>query len=134
MFIRRALTLVVAILWLWPASLHAQSEALLEANRQGNALLEAGQYEQAIPIWRKAVELSENEFGPSDPTTAALLDALAQSYHLQGRYADAAPLYNRSLAIEEKALGPEHPEVAAALNNLAVVYHETGDYARAEPL
>ena len=43
MFIRRALVVVLAILWLWPASLHAQSEALIEAFRQGQALDEAGQ-------------------------------------------------------------------------------------------
>ena len=34
MFARRALVLVLAILWLWPASLHAQSWALMEAYRQ----------------------------------------------------------------------------------------------------
>ncbi len=38
MLTRRALSLVLAILWLWPASLHAQSEALMEAYRQGKAL------------------------------------------------------------------------------------------------
>ncbi len=64
MFIRRALTLVVAILWLWPASVHAQSEALMAAYRQGQALYEAGQYKRAIPFWRKALELGEREFGP----------------------------------------------------------------------
>ncbi len=31
MFVRRALALVLAVAWLWPASLHAQSEALMEA-------------------------------------------------------------------------------------------------------
>ncbi len=95
----------------------------MEANRQGNALLEAGRYEEAIPVWRKALELGENEFGPNDPTTAALLDALAQTYHRQGRYAEAEPLYERSLAIREKALGPDHPLVAAGLNNLAALYY-----------
>ncbi len=42
MFIRRALSFALAVLWLWPTSLHAQSEVLLEANRQGKALFEAG--------------------------------------------------------------------------------------------
>ena len=53
MFIRRALALVLAILWLWPAGLYAQSEALQVARRQGLALYEAGQYEQAISFWWK---------------------------------------------------------------------------------
>ena len=62
MFIRRALALVMAVLWLWPASLHAQSEALMEAYQQGQALYEVGQFEQAIPVWRNIVELGEREF------------------------------------------------------------------------
>ena len=79
MFIRRTLSLVLTILWLWPASLHAQSEALMEAYNQGQTLYEAGQYDQAVPLWREALELGEREFGPDHPTTATLLDNLAES-------------------------------------------------------
>ena len=59
MFIRRALVLVLAILWLWPASLHAQSEALTEADRQGQARYQAGRYAEAIPHFEKALALAE---------------------------------------------------------------------------
>ncbi len=78
MFIRRTLSLVLAILGLWPASLHAQSEALMAARRQGLAFYEAGPYEQAIPFLRKTVELSEREFGPDHLNTAILLSNLAE--------------------------------------------------------
>ncbi len=67
MSIRRGFALVLATLWLWPASLHAQSEALMEAYRQGQTLYEAGRYEQAIPLHRKALDLGEREFGPDPP-------------------------------------------------------------------
>ncbi len=134
MFIRRALTLVVAILWLWPASLHAQSEALLEANRRATALYEAGHYKEVISFWRNALEYSEKEFGPNHPTTASLLDALARTYHAQGRYVDAEPLYKRSLAILEKALGPGHPHVAGSLENYALLLRRTGRSAEADRL
>ena len=122
MFIRRALALVLAILWLWPASPHAQSEALDEAYYQGQTLYEAGRYEEAIPFWRKALELGEREFGPDHPTMATLLNNLAELYRAQGRYEAAEPLYKRALAIREKALGPDHPAVATSLNNLAGLY------------
>ncbi len=56
MFGARVVALILTILWLWPASLHAQSEALMEAYRQGQALYEAGRYEQAIPFYREALE------------------------------------------------------------------------------
>ncbi len=59
MFAHLAVALVVVVLWLWPTGLHAQSDALMEANRQGNALEAAGRYEQAIPFYRKALELGE---------------------------------------------------------------------------
>jgi len=131
---RCAFALVLAILWLWPASLHAQSEALMEAYRQGKALKEAGRYEQAIPFYREALELGEREFGPDHPTTALLLNNLASLYESQGRYAEAEPLYKRALAIWEKALGPDHPDFAMSLNNLAELYRVQANYAEAEPL
>ena len=134
MFSRLALPLVLTILWLWPASLHAQSEALTEAFQQGLSLYKAGQYEQAVPLWRKALELGEQEYGPVHPTTAGLINDLAQLYRLLGRYAEAEPLYKRALAIREMALGPDHPDVGESLNNLALLYKTQGRYSQAEPL
>jgi tetratricopeptide (TPR) repeat protein len=134
MFIRRIRSIILAILWLWPASLHAQSEALMEAYNQGQALYAAGQYEEAIPLFRRALELGEREFGPDHPTTAVLINNLAFLYKHQGRYAEAEPLLKRVLAIDEKALGPDHPDVAGSLNNLAFLYHNQGRYEAAEPL
>ncbi len=80
MSIRRGFALVLATLWLWPAALHAQSEAFTEAYREGKALYEAGKYEQAIPVHRRALELGEREFGPDHLTTATLLHNLAEVY------------------------------------------------------
>ena len=134
MFIRRALSLVLAILWLWPAGLHAQSDAFLEASRRVTALYESGHYEEVIPFWRNALEYSEKEFGPNHPTTASLLDALAQTHHAQGGYVDAEPFYKRALAIREKALGPWHPYVADSLENYASLLRETGRDTEAEEM
>ena len=64
MSIRRGFSLVLAILWLWPAGLHAQSEALMGAYREGQTLYEAGRYEQAVPFHRKALELGERALTP----------------------------------------------------------------------
>ena len=114
MFIRRIRSIILVMLWLWPASLYAQSEALMEAYNQGQALYEAGRYEQAIPFWRKALELGEGELGPDHPTTALLLNNLAVLYRTQGRYEAVEPLLKRALAIREKALGPGHPKVATS--------------------
>ena len=134
MFFRRIRSIILVMLWLWPASLYAQSEELMDAYNQGQALYEAGRYEQAIPLWRKALELGEREFGPDHPTTAVLINNLANLYRAQGSYAKAESLYMRALAINEKALGPDHPSVATGLNNLAMLYNEQGSNEAAEPL
>ncbi len=124
MFVGRIGVLLLAVLWLWPMGLHAQSGELMAAYRQGKSLREAGRYEQAIPYYRKALELGEHEFGLDHPTTASLLNNLAELYRDQGRYAEAEPLHKRALAIREKALGPEHPLVGLSLDNLALLYQE----------
>ena len=107
----------------------AQSEALIQAFKQGLALKQAGRYGEATPFWVKALELGERDFGPEHPTTATFLGNLAFLYRAQGRYADAEPLYKRALAVKDKALGPQHPSVAISLNNLAELYRAQGRYA-----
>ncbi len=119
-----AFLLVLIGLCVWPVGLRAQSAALMEAYQQGGALYQAGRYDEALPFWKKALELGQREFGPEHPSTANLLNNLAELYRLQGRYAEAEPLHKRSLAIREKALGAEHPNVATDLNNLAALYQD----------
>ncbi len=134
MFTPVRFSLVLAILWLWPIGLHAQSEALMEAYRQGRTLYDAGRYERAIPFYREALELGERELGPDHPTTATLLDNLGVLYHSRGRYAEAEPLYQRALAIREKALGKGHPLVALSLANYGTLLRETGRGAEANKM
>lgn len=134
MFSRLALSLVLASLWLWPASLHAQSDRLMAAYRQGQTLYQAGQYEQAVPLWREALELGEQELGPDHLTTATLLNNLAALYEALGHYQAAEPFYQRALDINTAVLGPDHPKVAASLINLARLYDAQSRYFEAEPL
>ena len=119
------------------AGLAAEAEEASEAdsfNRRVVELYQAGKYEQAIPIARQLLEISEKINGPEHPFTAGSLNNLAALYDSMGDYAKAEPLYLRALAIREKALGPEHPDTATSLNNLAVLYDSMGEYAKAEPV
>ncbi len=93
-----ALLLLLIGLYVWPVELLAQSAALMEADRQGGASYQAGRYDEALPFWKKALELGQREFGPEQPSTAMLLNNLAELYRLQGRYAEAEPLHKRALA------------------------------------
>ncbi len=126
--------LFVVLLFSWPGTAAAQSDALMQAFQQYQALEKQGRYAEAERFARKALELGEQEFGPEHPTTATLLNNLAALYHAQGRYADAEPLFKRALAIDEKALGPDHFGLATDLHNLAMLYDAQGRLADAEPL
>ena len=94
--------------------------ATLEAlNAQVARLYEQGKYQEAVPLARKALELTEKILEPDYPNIAASLNYLAMLYQSMGDYAKAEPLCQRALGIYEKVLGPEHPKTAGSLNNLA---------------
>jgi hypothetical protein len=57
--VRTYLSRGIVLVSLWPANGLAQSEALVQAYRQGQALYEAGRYGEATPFWVKALELGE---------------------------------------------------------------------------
>ena len=104
----RRLSQVLALLglMLWPMESHAQSEELTEAIEQGQRLLEEQSYGEAVPFFRKALGLSEREFGPEHAETVELLNSLAGLYFVLGRYADAELLLERVVGIRERNFGP----------------------------
>ena len=89
---------------------------------------------EAEPLYRRALTLAENTFGPDHPEVATLLSNLGLLLQAANRLAEAEPLMRRALAIAENNFGPEHPAVAGCLNNLAGLLRETGPLAEAEPL
>jgi CHAT domain-containing protein len=93
-----------------------------------------GQYALALPLYRRALAISEKANGPEHPSTGTRLNNLAGLYQDMGQYALALPLYQRALAIAEKANGPEHPSTGTRLNNLAGLYRAMGQYALALPM
>ena len=100
----RWIACVLLALLLWPVLARGQSPELWEAYERYEELDAEGRYDEAIPFAEEASRLGEDEFGSNDPTTATLLNNLANLYYKQGRYAEAELLYRRSLAIRETAL------------------------------
>ncbi|CAN0605635.1 unnamed protein product, partial [Ectocarpus sp. 12 AP-2014] len=80
-----------------------------------------GKYDEADPLYLRAVDIGEKTSGPDHPDLATPLNNRAWLFNIcsSGKYDEAEPLFERSLAIREKALGPEHPDVAESLNNQA---------------
>ncbi len=68
-----------------------------------------GDYEKALPLYQRALEIYEKVLGPQHPDVATTLNNLAGLYYHTERYEEALPLLERSLKIFESKLGPAHP-------------------------
>ncbi len=93
-----------------------------------------GMYDDAEPLYQRALVIVEKAHGPEHPDVATSLNNLAFLYHVQGRYADAEPLYRRALVIVEKVLGPLHPNLAISMENYADLLRKIDRSAEAEKL
>jgi len=91
-------------------------------------------YKDAEPLYRRALNIYEEELGANHPDVANSLNNLAALLQYQGKYADAELMLRRALKIIEEQLGTDHPIVANSLNSLAVLLQYQGKYADAEPL
>jgi tetratricopeptide (TPR) repeat protein len=76
-----------------------------------------GKYEQAEPLYQRALTIFERVLGPDHPDTARNLHDLAALYADQGKYEQAEPLYQRALEICERVLGLEHPNTIRVRDN-----------------
>jgi tetratricopeptide (TPR) repeat protein len=125
--LRAARAALVAVLLAASGAASAQGDprkaaAIEEAGRLNARvleLLEAGKYDEAIPLGERALALDEAALDADSHEVAVVVNNLAELYRAKGDYVRAEPLYVRALAIEERALGPDHLDVAVSLNNLA---------------
>ena len=102
--------------------------------RAADYLCQRAQYEQAEPLYLRALSLSEQALGHDHPQVAFPLYGLADLYREQGRYAEAEPLFRSALHIWEQEPAQEYPEMADLLNSLAILYLEQGKHQQAVPL
>ncbi|CAN0281775.1 unnamed protein product, partial [Ectocarpus fasciculatus] len=66
-----------------------------------------GKYEEAHPLYLRAIEIGEKTLGPDHPDLAVWLNNRAELLRSQ-----TEPLYERSRAIRECVLGVEHLDMA----------------------
>ncbi|MBD2526353.1 tetratricopeptide repeat protein [Nostoc sp. FACHB-133] len=93
-----------------------------------------GQYSEAEPLYKQALELRKRLLGENHPSFATSLNNLAGLYKSTGQYAKAELLYQQALELRKRLWGENHADVAVSLNNLALLYDEQGRYDEAEPL
>jgi tetratricopeptide (TPR) repeat protein len=109
-------------------------QGMLVLCKVADYLREHAQYEEAEPLYQRALRLCQQILGPDHPEEARPLSGLALLFAEQGKHEQAEALYQQALFIREQSLGQEHPEVARLLNTLANLYLMQGKYGQAESL
>lgn len=80
-----------------------------------------GRYDEAEPMYQRAITITERALGPDHPNLAASLGNLAELYRTQKKYVEAEPLYREAVFIWEQALGLYDLQVALWLEDCAGV-------------
>jgi tetratricopeptide (TPR) repeat protein len=97
----------------------------------GAKLYRQGRYQEALPLFRKALDVRDEVLGPGHPHTAHALTNLALCLQRQGKYGEALRLYQGALKVVRKVFGLSHPRVAASYNNVAVCLGHLGKSSEA---
>lgn len=101
-------------------------------NRLAGAIVERGDPDRAVALYRESYEMFEAAYGKDDLFVADVLNNLGLALTDLGHYARARGSFTR--AIEIYAGNDDDATRAVAMYNLADVYHEQGVYERSEPL
>ncbi|MFM9047784.1 MAG: tetratricopeptide repeat protein, partial [Cyanobium sp.] len=103
-------------------------------NQQATLFQAIAFFEDAEPLFRRALAIDEASYGPDHPRVATHFNNLAALLQDTNRLEEAEPLMRRALAIDEASYGTDHPRVAIKLNNLAQLLRSNNRLAEAEPL
>jgi tetratricopeptide (TPR) repeat protein len=74
-------------------------------------------YDQAEPLYRRAIEIHEKVLGKDHPSVALDYNGLALLLQDQGKYDQAEPLYRGAIEIFQSKLGSDHPNTVATREN-----------------
>ncbi|CAF1111586.1 unnamed protein product [Adineta ricciae] len=100
-------------------------------NYLGMIKCQRGQYEEAITLFRKSLELRLMSYSPNHPDVASFYNNIGSAYRNMGDYAKALSSYEQALKIQLQLLPPNHPHVASSYSNIGNAYSDMGDYAKA---
>ena len=91
---------------------------LTSINNLGSLLKTQGQYEEAEPLLREALEVRRRTLGDEHPGTLISINNLGLLLQDQGKYDDAEPLLREALEVKRRTPGDDHPETLKAKQKL----------------
>ncbi len=109
------------------ASAQTREELVSELSR----LYQAGKFEKAVPVAKKAMEAAKKEVGADHLEYAVAMNDLASIYFELGDYEKAESLLLNAEVIRKKRLGGNDPMYVKNLRDLAINYHWMSDFTKA---
>ena len=107
-------------------------DTLASVNQLALLLKAQGKFDEATPLFQRALEGTEKILGPSHPDVFPIVVNLASQLRMKGKYAEAEPVYRRALAGWQEQFGPDHPDTLMSMNNLSYLLYQKGDQDEAE--
>lgn len=109
-------------------------ELLLTMNRVASLEQLQGHQAEAESVFREALRLAEDEFGPEHETTMSITNNLALLLQRRRKLAEAAGMLEPLLERRMRLLGEEHRHTMITMNNLALLYLSMDRFDDAERL
>src|SRR5438105_2955429 len=118
-------SMILGSLFLFLAALAARAQQAdwVKLTADAKAARQSGNFSDSATLYKQALGIQEQTFGPESQEVATTLNNLAVLYQDQSNDAEAEPLYRRSLSIWEKNAGSPM-QIAASMNNLAALFHD----------
>ncbi len=102
-------------------------------NSLARVLNKQDRYEEAKPVFRRALALASESVGMEHVRSAGILANLAETCFVQQNYREARDLYEEARGLFEKVEGENGVTLAFCLNYLGLVYESMGDFEEARP-
>ena len=90
-----------------------------------------GRYEEALPLFQQALEISLEQLGERHPDVAQSYNNLAALYESMGRYEEAEKLFKKTLALRLEILPENHPDIMSSYWWLATIASRQENYEEA---
>lgn len=117
----------------WEAVGESRSNGYAQALQNlGGNLLEQNQPAQALPLFRRALEIRRALYGEEHMDTAFSRGNVGRTLRSLGDIEGALRELEAVLATRERLLGPDHPDVGQSANEIANLYHDLGRVPEAE--
>ena len=99
---------------------------------QADAQVKAGDYDQALTLYRDALRVAE-PFGPGDLRLAATLDFLGNVYAILGSWSQSEHEFRRALPMIESITGRESVTYGLLMLDMGNMFGNSNRFDRAEP-